>query len=224
MTRGVSRVDLNGIGMTSQRTRERLIQRLTEQGIRDLTVLDVIRTTPRHLFLDEAMAHRAYEDVALPIGFQQTLSQPYIVARMTELLLAAGPLERVLEIGTGSGYQTAVLAQLVGEVYSVERIKPLQEKARKRLRELRLKNVQLKHADGGVGWESEAPFDGIIATAAPEVIPPDLVAQLGPGGRLIIPVGVDTQYLTVVTRTAAGLDTETFDEVRFVPLRSGLVR
>jgi protein-L-isoaspartate(D-aspartate) O-methyltransferase len=143
---------------------------------------------------------------------------------MTELLLATGPVNRVLEIGTGSGYQTAVLAQLVGQVYSVERIKPLQEKARKRLRELRLKNVQLRHADGGIGWESEAPFDGIIATAAPESIPPDLVEQLGQGGRLIIPVGVDTQYLTVVTRTAAGLDTETFDEVRFVPLRSGLVR
>jgi len=132
----VSGVDLNGIGMTSQRTRERLIQRLVEQGIDNQYVLDVIRRTPRHLFLDEAMAHRAYEDVALPIGFQQTLSQPYVVARMTELLLAAGPRSRVLEIGTGSGYQTAVLAQLVDEVYSVERIKPLQQKARKRLREL----------------------------------------------------------------------------------------
>ena len=127
-------VDLNGIGMTSQRTRERLIQRLVDQGVSNMAVLDVIRSTPRHLFLDEAMAHRAYEDVALPIGFQQTLSQPYIVARMTELLLAAGPRSRVLEIGTGSGYQTAVLAQLVEEVYSVERIKPLQQKARQRMR------------------------------------------------------------------------------------------
>ncbi|MEE4191001.1 MAG: protein-L-isoaspartate(D-aspartate) O-methyltransferase [Halieaceae bacterium] len=216
--------DLRGIGMTSQRTRERLVQRLREQGIESTEVLEVIRSTPRHMFVDEALAQRAYEDSSLPIGYSQTLSQPWIVARMTELLLATGPVNRVLEIGTGSGYQTAVLAQLVGQVYSVERIKPLQEKARKRLRELRLKNVQLRHADGGIGWESEAPFDGIIATAAPESIPPDLVEQLGQGGRLIIPVGVDTQYLTVVTRTAAGLDTETFDEVRFVPLRSGLVR
>lgn len=216
--------DLRGIGMTSQRTRERLVQRLREQGIESTEVLEVIRSTPRHMFVDEALAQRAYEDSSLPIGYSQTLSQPWIVARMTELLLATGPVRRVLEIGTGSGYQTAVLAQLVGQVYSVERIKPLQEKARKRLRELRLKNVQLRHADGGIGWENEAPFDGIIATAAPESIPPDLVGQLGQGGRLIIPVGVDTQYLTVVTRTAAGLDTETFDEVRFVPLRSGLVR
>ncbi len=216
--------DLRGIGMTSQRTRERLVQRLREQGIESTEVLEVIRSTPRHMFVDEALAQRAYEDSSLPIGYSQTLSQPWIVARMTELLLATGPVDRVLEIGTGSGYQTAVLARLVGQVYSVERIKPLQEKARQRLRELRLKNVQLRHADGGVGWENEAPFDGIIATAAPESIPPDLVAQLGLGGRLIIPVGVDTQYLTVVTRTATGLDTETFDEVRFVPLRSGLVR
>jgi protein-L-isoaspartate(D-aspartate) O-methyltransferase len=220
----VNATDLRGIGMTSQRTRERLVQRLREQGIESTEVLEVIRSTPRHMFVDEALAQRAYEDSSLPIGYSQTLSQPWIVARMTELLLATGPVNRVLEIGTGSGYQTAVLAQLVGQVYSVERIKPLQEKARKRLRELRLKNVQLRHADGGIGWESEAPFDGIIATAAPESIPPDLVEQLGQGGRLIIPVGVDTQYLTVVTRTAAGLDTETFDEVRFVPLRSGLVR
>ena len=147
MVTGVSRVDLNGIGMTSQRTRERLIQRLVDQGIDDHRVLDVIRTTPRHLFLDEAMAHRAYEDVALPIGFQQTLSQPYIVARMTELLLEGGTPARVLEIGTGSGYQTAILAQLGGEVYSVERIKPLQLKARQRMRQLKLRNVlQLKIA------------------------------------------------------------------------------
>lgn len=210
--------------MTSQRTRERLAQRLREQGITDNAVLQVMRNTPRHMFVDEALAQRAYEDSALPIGYSQTLSQPWIVARMTELLLAAGPPRRVLEIGTGSGYQTAVLAQLVDQVYSVERIKPLQVKARQRLRALRLKNVQLRHADGGIGWEGEAPFDGIIATAAPETIPPDLLAQLGPGGRLIIPVGTTAQVLTVVTRGADGLKTETFDEVRFVPLRPGLVR
>jgi protein-L-isoaspartate(D-aspartate) O-methyltransferase len=210
--------------MTSQRTRERLIQRLVEQGIRDYAVLDVIRTTPRHLFLDEAMAHRAYEDVALPIGFQQTLSQPYIVARMTELLLAAGPRRRVLEIGTGSGYQTAILAQLVEEVYSVERIKPLQQKARQRMRQLRLRNVHMNHADGGMGWPERGPFDGILSAAAPERIPMDLLEQLAPGGRMVIPVGGADQQLQVVTRTADGFETESIEEVNFVPLRPGTVR
>ena len=221
----MTRVDLNGIGMTSQRTRERLIQRLSDQGITNMTVLDVLRTTPRHLFLDEAMAHRAYEDVALPIGFQQTLSQPYIVARMTELLLAAGPRQRVLEIGTGSGYQTAILAQLVEEVYSVERIRPLQQKARQRLRQLKLRNVHMNHADGGMGWEERGPFDGIMATAAPEQIPEELLRQLAMNGRLVIPVGGDAhQHLQVVTRTAEGYETEIVEAVRFVPLRPGTVR
>ncbi|MFT4517744.1 MAG: protein-L-isoaspartate(D-aspartate) O-methyltransferase [Halioglobus sp.] len=220
----VNKVDVNGIGMTSQRTRERLIQRLMDQGITSMKVLDVIRSTPRHLFLDEAMAHRAYEDVALPIGFQQTLSQPYIVARMTELLLAAGPRSRVLEIGTGSGYQTAVLAQLVDEVYSVERIKPLQQKARQRMRHLKLRNVHMNHADGGMGWEERGPFDGIVATAAPERIPEDLLAQLAMGGRLIIPVGGETQHLHVVTRTKEGFESEIVEAVFFVPLRPGTER
>ena len=224
MTRAVSRVDLNGIGMTSQRTRERLIQRLSDQGISDMAVLDVLRTTPRHLFLDEAMAHRAYEDVALPIGFQQTLSQPYIVARMTELLLAAGPRQRVLEIGTGSGYQTAILAQLVDEVYSVERIKPLQQKARQRLRQLKLRNVHMNHADGGMGWEERGPFDGIMSTAAPEQIPEELLRQLAMDGRLVIPVGGDRQHLQVVTRTTEGYETEIVEAVNFVPLRPGTVK
>ncbi len=210
--------------MTSQRTRERLVQRLREQGIVNPAVLDVIRNTPRHVFVDEALAQRAYEDNSLPIGYSQTISQPWIVARMTELLLELGAVGRVLEIGTGSGYQTAVLAQLVGQVYSVERIKPLQNQARQRLRALRLKNVQLRHADGGMGWSTEAPFEGIIATAAPEAIPPELMEQLDVGGRLIIPVGVESQYLQVVTRTADGFETATHDPVRFVPLRSGLVR
>ena len=217
-------VELKGIGMTSQRTRERLIQRLVEQGIASTEVLDVIRSTPRHLFLDEAMAHRAYEDVALPIGFQQTLSQPYTVARMTELLLAGGPLQRVLEIGTGSGYQTAILARLVGEVYSVERIRPLQQKARQRLRQLKLRNVHMNHADGGMGWEERGPFDGILATAAPERIPEDLLQQLAPGGRLVIPVGSATQHLQLVTRTHEGFDIEIVEAVNFVPLRSGTVK
>lgn len=220
----MSRVDLNGIGMTSQRTRERLIQRLVDQGIDDHRVLDVIRITPRHLFLDEAMAHRAYEDVALPIGFQQTLSQPYIVARMTELLLRGRIPERVLEIGTGSGYQTAVLAQLVGEVYSVERIKPLLQKARQRMRQLKLRNVHVAHADGGLGWADKGPFDGILAAAAPERLPEELLRQLAPGGRLVIPVGGDTQHLQVVDRTHEGFETTIVEEVRFVPLRPGTVR
>ena len=224
MVTAVNRVDLNGIGMTSQRTRERLIQRLVDQGVSNTAVLDVIRTTPRHLFLDEAMAHRAYEDVALPIGFNQTLSQPYIVARMTELLLGAGPLRRVLEIGTGSGYQTAVLAQLVEEVYSVERIKALQQKARQRLRQLKLRNVHMNHADGGMGWAERGPFDGIMATAAPERIPEDLLQQLAPGGRLVIPVGGQSQHLQVVTRTHEGFETEIVEAVNFVPLRPGTVR
>lgn len=210
--------------MTSQRTRERLIQRLVDQGVTNTDVLEVIRTTPRHLFLDEAMAHRAYEDVALPIGFQQTLSQPYIVARMTELLLAAGPRSRVLEIGTGSGYQTAVLAQLVEEVYSVERIKPLQQKARQRMRRLKLRNVHMNHADGGMGWPERGPFDGIVATAAPEHIPDDLLQQLAVGGRLVIPVGGATQDLHVVTRTLESYETEIVEAVYFVPLLPGTVR
>lgn len=217
----VNKTDLRGIGMTSQRTRERLVQRLIEQGITDTAVLDVMRTTPRHLFLDEAMAHRAYEDVALPIGFQQTLSQPYVVARMTELLLAAGPRSRVLEIGTGSGYQTAVLAQLVDEVYSVERIKALLQKARPRFRQLKLRNIQLDHADGGMGWPQCGPFDGIIVTAAPERIPEALLAQLAVGGSMVVPVGGDIQHLQIVTRTTAGYETEIVESVFFVPLLPG---
>ncbi len=220
----VNSVKLKGIGMTSQRTRERLIQRLVDQGISDKAVLDVIRTTPRHLFLDEAMAHRAYEDTALPIGHQQTLSQPYIVARMTELLLAAGPLQHVLEIGTGSGYQTAVLAQLVEKVFSVERIRPLQIKAKQRLRQLKLYNIQTKHADGIMGWEEKGPYDGILSTAAPETIPEELLRQLAPGGRLVIPVGGETQHLQIVTRTSEGFETEIVEAVRFVPLCSGTVK
>ena len=220
----MNRIDLHGIGMTSQRTRERLIQRLVEQGVSNTTVLDVMRTTPRHLFLDEAMAHRAYEDVALPIGFQQTLSQPYVVARMTELLLAQGPLARVLEIGTGSGYQTAILAQLVDEVYSVERIKALQQKARQRLRQLKLRNVHLNHADGGMGWAECGPFDGIVVTAAPEQIPEELLSQLAVGGRMVVPVGGDSQHLQIVTRTNEGYETEIVEAVYFVPLRSGKER
>lgn len=214
--------------MTSQRTRERLIQRLMDQGVSDFRVLDVIRNTPRHLFLDEALSHRAYEDSALPIGFGQTLSQPYIVARMTEILLAAagGKLTRVLEVGTGSGYQTAVLAQLAEQVYSVERIKPLQDRARIRLRELGLRNVLLSHADGGFGWPEKAPFDAILSTAAPQYIPEELKKQLAPGGVLVIPVGGEQQTLQLVMRDGDSDDfvTQQLEPVRFVPLLSGTAK
>lgn len=221
----MSRVDLNGIGMTSRRTRERLVQRLVDQGIDNIAVLEVMRTTPRHLFLDEAMAHRAYEDTALPIGHQQTLSQPYIVARMTELLLQGPAPRRVLEIGAGSGYQTAILAQLVEEVCAVERIKPLLDKARKRLRALKVRNVQLSHADGSIGWPERGPFDAILAAAAPERIPKELLAQLADGGRLVLPVGEQAmQQLVRVTRTGEQFEREVIEPVRFVPLRPGTER
>ena len=221
----MSSINLQGIGMTSQRTRDRLIERLRSQGINDSKVLDTIRATPRHIFLDEALSHRAYEDSALPIGFQQTLSQPYIVARMTELLLALGPRERVLEVGTGSGYQTAILAQLVDRVFSVERIRPLQEKARQRLRHLKLHNVHLRHADGGMGWPQRGPFDAILSAAAPEVVPQELLDQLAVGGRLVIPVGKQGQQqsLYVYDRHGDGFDEQCIEPVMFVPMVGGVV-
>jgi protein-L-isoaspartate(D-aspartate) O-methyltransferase len=221
----VSKLNLVGIGMTSQRTRDRLVQRLSEQGVSNLKVLDVMRTTPRHIFLDEALAHRAYEDDALPIGYQQTLSQPYTVARMTELLLENGARKRVLEVGTGSGFQTTVLAQLIDVVYSVERIKPLQNKARERLQLLGARNVHLKHADGGFGWPEKGPFDGIISTAAPEQVPTELIDQLADGGRLVIPVGDHReQQLIVVDKNADNIVTNAVEPAYFVPLQSGTIK
>ena len=220
-------VELAGIGMTSQRTRERLINRLTEQGITNQKVLDVIRSTPRHIFLDEALSHRAYEDTALPIGFSQTLSQPYIVARMTEILLSAGPLSKVLEIGTGSGYQSAILAQLVTEVHTVERIEPLLIKAKQRFKKLGLINVSANLSDGCFGWEKQAPYDGIITTAAPQAIPEDLLSQLAPNGLLVIPVGSgESQDLRLVKRIedSSEFDQIIVEKVKFVPLLSGLSR
>ncbi|MGQ9426745.1 protein-L-isoaspartate(D-aspartate) O-methyltransferase [Gilvimarinus sp. F26214L] len=212
--------------MTSERTRVRLINRLREQGVTNNRVLDCIRETPRHLFLDEALSHRAYEDSALPIGYGQTLSQPYIVARMTEILLAAGEMNRVLEVGTGSGYQTAILAQLAAEVYSVERIKPLQDKARTRLRQLGLRNVHLHHADGGFGWPDKGPFNAILSTAAPREIPRELLNQLAPNGALVIPVGDEEQVLTLVLRDGDSekFITQKLEPVKFVPLLSGTTR
>jgi len=213
------RMDVHGIGMTSQRTRDRLIQRLREEGIRDERVLEAMRNVPRHIFVDEALATRAYEDTALPIGQGQTISQPYIVALMTQTLLAGGRLKKVLEVGTGSGYQTAVLAQLVDTVYSVERIEPLMKLARKRLREIGCRNVQIKLSDGSWGWKDHAPYDGIIVTAAPAEVPPALLEQLAPGGRLIIPVGGPAmQELLLVQHTDKGLSQERLELVNFVPL------
>ncbi|WP_373095705.1 protein-L-isoaspartate(D-aspartate) O-methyltransferase [Zhongshania sp.] len=211
--------------MTSQRTRDRLIERLSERGITDNAVLNVIRGTPRHIFLDEALSHRAYEDSSLPIGFQQTLSQPYIVARMTELLLANGPRERVLEVGTGSGYQTAILAQLVDRVFSVERIRPLQEKARQRMRQLGLNNVQMRHADGSMGWKDRGPYDGILSAAAPAEVPQELLEQLALGGRLVMPIGPQgkQQSLYIFDKTEEGIQEQVIEPVLFVPLLAGLL-
>lgn len=220
-------LELSGIGMTSQRTRDKLIQRLKEQGIKNQRVLDVMRVTPRHLFLDEALSHRAYEDTALPIGFSQTLSQPYIVARMTEILLCADPLKKVLEIGTGSGYQATILAQLVEHVYSVERINPLLQKAKERFRKLGLRNITAELSDGSFGWERHAPYDGIITTAAPHTVPDDLLRQLAPGGILVIPVGAgEAQDLRILRRQGNSFDfeEEVVEQVRFVPLLGGLSR
>lgn len=227
----VNNVNLAGIGMTSQRTRERLVGRLIEQGISNWAVLDVIRSTPRHIFLEEALSHRAYEDVALPIGYNQTISQPYIVAKMTQAvldhhpLLDAGKLNTVLEVGTGCGYQTSIIAPLARKVYSVERIKPLLEKARKNIRLLGLNNVQFKHDDGSLGWKEKGPFDAIIAAAAPQQVPSELLNQLADGGRLIIPVGgEDTQELRLITRTGNEFETQVIASVRFVPLFVGQVQ
>lgn len=221
----MSSFSLEGIGMTSQRTRDRLISRLMDAGIKDMRVLDVIRQLPRHLFVDEALAHRAYEDTALPIGYNQTISQPYIVAKMTEALLAGGELKRVLEIGTGSGYQTAVLCCLVRSVFSVERIEPLQQKARTRMQQLGLRNVHFKHADGNFGWPEKGPFDGIICAAAPEEVPEELLAQLAVGGRLIIPVGGRKQELRLIQRiNERDYRHSVIEGVKFVPMLSGSIR
>jgi protein-L-isoaspartate(D-aspartate) O-methyltransferase len=208
--------------MTSQRTRDRLVQRLREEGIQNNAVLDVIRKTPRHLFVDEALASRAYEDTALPIGYNQTISQPYVVAAMTDLVIANNP-QKVLEVGTGSGYQAAVLAQLVPRVYTVERIESLVARARQRFRQLGLRNVRASYADGTLGLAEFAPYDAIITTAAAETVPQALLEQLSPlGGHLIIPVGGrQHQTLLRITRKNADYTQERFDPVVFVPLLSG---
>ena len=206
--------------MTSQRTRDRLIERLREKGICSVKVLEAMRMLPRHLFVDEALATRAYEDTALPIGHKQTISQPYIVARMTEALIAGGIPQKVLEIGTGSGYQAALLAKMVARVYSVERIKPLYQQARKLLISLGVRNVQCKLSDGSWGWPGYAPYDAIIVTAAAPEIPASLLDQLAPGGRLVIPVGSQhsAQQLLTLKRTSNGVVEQKLEDVLFVPL------
>ncbi|WP_295432728.1 protein-L-isoaspartate(D-aspartate) O-methyltransferase [uncultured Thiodictyon sp.] len=212
-----------GIGMTSQRTRERLIARLGEAGITHPDVLRVMRELPRHLFVDEALASRAYEDSPLPIGHGQTISQPYTVARMTQTLLEHGPCDTVLEVGTGSGFQTAVLAALVRRVYSVERIASLQERAQHCLRLLKVRNVRFRHGDGFLGWSDYAPYDGILVTAAPRGVPRALADQLAPAGALVLPMGEgDRQVLIRVTRTADGFDQRVLEPVSFVPLIAGV--
>jgi len=212
---------LHGIGMTSQRTRLRMIERLREQGIRDEAVLAAMFEVPRHLFVDEALASRAYDDVSLPINFNQTISRPYIVARMVEVLRAAGPLNRVLEIGTGCGYQAAVLAQVAKEVYTVERVQPLYERAKRQLRDLKLRNVSVRYADGSAGLPEIAPFDGIIMACAAPVLSVALREQLAAGGRMALPVGMQEQWLYLVERDAGGFRETKLEPVKFVPQLMG---
>ncbi|TAN05273.1 MAG: protein-L-isoaspartate(D-aspartate) O-methyltransferase [Rhodanobacteraceae bacterium] len=220
---GAAAVSARGRGLTSQRARDRLVATLRAQGIRDPRVLDVIRSTPRHLFIDEALSARAYENTALPIGLDQTISQPWVVARMTELLIEYGAPKRVLEIGTGSGYQAAVLAQLVDTLYTVERIEELLRKARRVFRNLKLENIRSRHDDGNIGWAAEAPFDAIVLTAAGESVPRALVDQVADGGALVAPLGPPgTQRLLRFRRHGNDWQREELEAVSFVPLLGGL--
>ena len=220
----MSGFDLQGIGMTSQRTRDRLVARLRERGITDEVVLGLIGSVPRHIFIDEAWGHRAYEDSSLPIGYGQTISQPFIVALMSQLLNVS-PRQRVLEVGTGSGYQTAVLASLCERLFSVERIEALVPRAQERLAAMKLRNITLRYGDGYAGWPEKAPFDGILVTAAPPEIPAALVDQLAVGGRLIAPVGTaEYQSLQVTDRTEDGLTETIHERVHFVPLVNGIAK
>ncbi len=219
----LSPVQIAGIGMTSQRTRNRMMDRLRDRGIENERVLETMASVPRHLFVDEAMATRAYEDSALPIGDGQTISQPYVVARMTEVLLEEGPVSKVLEVGTGSGYQAAILSQLVDVVFTVERIRNLYEKSRTRFRALQYRNVHSRHSDGSWGWGANGPYKAIIVTAAPATVPEALLEQLDIGGRMIVPVGNQRsqQTLMVITRTRTGFEQRELNDVKFVPFLSG---
>lgn len=210
-----------GIGMTSQRTRDRMVARLRERGIVDEVVLSAMATVSRHAFVDQALASRAYEDVSLPIGFEQTISQPFVVARMLELVRGGRSLDKVLEVGTGCGYQAAVMAHIAREAYSIERIAGLLERARANLRPLRLSNLRLAHGDGHKGITEAAPFDAIVVAAAAAVLPMSLAEQLVIGGRMIIPLGIVQQHLILIERTAAGFVEQVLDAVHFVPMRLG---
>jgi protein-L-isoaspartate(D-aspartate) O-methyltransferase len=210
-----------GIGMTSQRTRDRMIARLREKGVADEQVLGAMSVVPRHLFVEEALASRAYEDTALPIGFEQTISQPFTVARMIEVARNGRDLGRVLEVGTGCGYAAAVLARIAKEVYSIERLAPLLEKARANLRPLRISNLRLSHGDGYKGLPEVAPFDAIVVAAAAPEVPQALKTQLAVGGRMVLPLGVSSQQLILVERTQFGFNESSLDAVRFVPMRMG---
>jgi protein-L-isoaspartate(D-aspartate) O-methyltransferase len=214
--------EYQGLGMTSQRTRDRLVKRLMELGIQHEDVLKAIRVTPRHLFLDEALASRAYEDTALPIGYAQTISQPWVVAKMSAYLFEKEPLKRVLEIGTGSGYQTAILSQLADQVFSVERIEPLLRRAQSVLRQLQIDNVDLALSDGQWGWPQKAPFDGILSAAAPPKVPETLFEQLKEGGRLVIPIGDQEQSLYGFEKTSTGVKKTLLADVMFVPMLDGV--
>lgn len=218
----VMKKEFQGIGMTSQRSRDRLVVQLREMNIRSEKVLEAMRTTPRHIFVDEALASRAYDNTALPIGHNQTISQPYIVARMVEALIEEGMPEKVLEIGTGCGYQTAILSSLIKEVYSIERLDALLNKARERFYALKCRNISLCHGDGNLGWRKYAPYDGIIVSAAPLGVPEELLDQLALNGRLIIPVGQSgKQALLSIIRSRGGFKEKRLDWVSFVPMLEG---
>ncbi|RLA17873.1 MAG: protein-L-isoaspartate(D-aspartate) O-methyltransferase [Gammaproteobacteria bacterium] len=214
--------DLEGIGMTSRRTRERMIDRLKQQGIKNPLVLEAMRATPRHIFVEEALSSRAYEDTALPIGYGQTISQPYIVAKMTELLIESGVPDKVLEIGTGSGYQTAILSHIAPRIFSVERILPLQQQAKERIQALKMRNISFKYSDGGWGWPEYGPYNGILVAAAPAEIPHALLEQMADGAVMLIPVGGDRlQSLQRVVRKGNEFEVELIENVSFVPFLSG---
>ena len=213
---------LTGIGMTSQRTRTRMVERLRAQGIRDTRVLHAMGLVPRHIFIEQALANRAYDDTALPLGFGQTISQPYVVARMIEILIAGRDLGKTLEIGAGCGYQAAILGVLSKQVFAVERIAPLLARARDHLKQLKLSHIRLKHADGHLGLPEAAPFDTIILAAAAAVVPQTLLGQLAPGGRLVMPLGSTEQVISLVERSENGFVETRFDAVRFVPLLPGV--
>ena len=214
---------IQGIGMTSQRSRNRLVSKLREMGIKNEKVLDIVAETPRHIFIEEALASKAYENSALPIGYGQTISQPFIVALMTQVLIESGQMRKVLEIGFGSGYQTAILSRVSEQVFGVERLSSLVERAREKIWELKISNIHLRHGDGMMGWERHSPYDAILVAAAPRFVPKELLNQLSEGGRLIIPIGIDeNQKLMLYSKTDDEIVEKEIQAVKFVPLLPGI--